>query len=99
MDPKTTLAGRTILVTGGAHRVGAAISRRLGEKGARVLVHYHRSDAQARELLRGLPAGGACFAADLGTPDGPRQLLAACVAAGESPDAIVHSAASFLNLP
>ena len=99
MEPKTTLAGRTLLVTGGAHRVGAAISRRLGERGARVLVHYHRSDAEARALVQSLPAGGACFAADLGSPDGPRQLLAACVAAGESPDGIVHGAASFLNRP
>ncbi|HLX08798.1 MAG TPA: hypothetical protein VKY89_13145 [Thermoanaerobaculia bacterium] len=32
-------AGRTILVTGGAHRVGGAISRYLGARGARVLVH------------------------------------------------------------
>ncbi|MEA2692580.1 MAG: hypothetical protein QOJ16_1967 [Acidobacteriota bacterium] len=97
MDPKSSLAGRTVLVTGGAHRVGAAISRRLGEKGARVLVHYHRSEAEARELVLSLPAGGACFTADLGQPDGPRSLLAACGAAGESPDAVVHSAASFLN--
>jgi pteridine reductase len=97
MDLESSLAGRTVLVTGGAHRVGAAISRRLGDKGARILVHYHRSEGAARDLVRALPAGGACFTADLGRPDGPRSLLAACVAAGESPDAIVHSAASFLK--
>ena len=77
--------------------MGAAISRRLAEKGARILVHYHQSSAAAEDLVRGLPAGGASFAADLGQPDGPRSLLAACVAAGESPDSIVHSAASFLK--
>ncbi len=97
MDPESSLAGRTVLVTGGAHRVGAAISRRLGEKGARILVHYHHSEAEAHDLVRGLPAGGACFRADLAEPNGPRSLLAACIAAGESPDSIVHSAASFLK--
>jgi pteridine reductase len=86
-----------VLITGGAHRVGAAISRRLAEKGARILIHSHQSGTAAADLVRGLPAGGACFTADLGRPDGPRSLLAACVAAGESPDAIVHSAASFLK--
>jgi pteridine reductase len=60
-------------------------------------VHYHRSETEAQDLVRGLPAGGACFTADLGEPDGPQSLLAACVAAGESPDSIVHSAASFLK--
>jgi pteridine reductase len=93
------LAGRSILVTGGAHRVGGAISRHLGGRGARVLVHYHRHGAQAAELAAGLPAGGAAFGADLSDPAGPRRLLAACAAAGEAPDAVVHSAASFLRRP
>ena len=97
--PAGPLAGRSILVTGGAHRVGGAISRWLGGKGARVLVHYHRSAAEAEAVVAGLPAGGAAFGADLADPAGPRRLLGACAAAGEDPDAVVHSAASFLNRP
>jgi pteridine reductase len=93
------LAGRSVLVTGGAHRVGGAISRHLGGRGARILVHYHRQDALAAELAARLPAGGAAFGADLSDPDGPRRLLDACAAAGEAPDAVVHSAASFLKRP
>lgn len=92
-------AGRSILVTGGAHRVGGAISRHLGATGARVLVHYHRQGDQANELVAGLPAGGAAFAADLGDADGPRRLFEVCAAAGEAPDAVVHAAASFLRRP
>lgn len=95
MDARGPLAGRTVLVTGGARRVGAAISRHLGERGARVLVHYHSSDREARELVASLPQGGAAFAADLGAADGPCELFDACEAAGEAPDAIVHGAASF----
>jgi pteridine reductase len=93
------LAGRSILVTGGAHRVGGAISSYLGARGARVLVHYHRSGELAADLVAGLAAGGAAFAADLSDAAGPRRLFAACAAAGETPDAVVHAAASFLHRP
>lgn len=92
-----TLAGRTVLVTGGAHRVGGAISRHLAGLGARVVVHYHASRAAAEALVGELPHGGRAIAADLATADGAAALLAACDAAGERPDAVVHSAASFLR--
>lgn len=92
-------AGRSVLVTGGAHRVGGAISRHLGARGARVLVHYHSHAGLAANLVAALPAGGAAFGADLADPAGPRQLFDACAAAGEAPDAVVHAAASFLHRP
>lgn len=97
--PALPFAGRSILVTGGAHRVGGAISRYLGARGARILVHYHSSAARAAELVAGLPAGGAAFGADLSDPEGPRRLFEACRAAGEMPGAVVHAAASFLHRP
>jgi pteridine reductase len=93
------LAGRTILVTGGAYRVGSAISRHLGRCGARVLVHYFRHAGEAAALVAGLPAGGAAFGADLADPAAPRELFDACATAGEAPDAVVHAAASFLARP
>jgi pteridine reductase len=99
MSPHAPLTGRSVLVTGGAHRVGGAISRHLAARGARVVVHYHRSEAEARALVAALPAGGACFAADLSRPEGPGDLLAAAAAAGERLDALVHTAASFLARP
>jgi pteridine reductase len=97
MKPDNPLAGHTVLVTGGAHRVGGAISLRLGSLGARVLVHYHQSALEARKLVAELEAGGACYAADLSQPDGPHALMEACDEAGERPTAIVHAAASFLG--
>ncbi len=42
------LAGQTILVTGAAKRIGRAIALRLAAEGARVLVHYNGSEAEAR---------------------------------------------------
>jgi NAD(P)-dependent dehydrogenase (short-subunit alcohol dehydrogenase family) len=97
MKQQSPLTGRTVLVTGGAHRVGGSISLHLGSLGARVLVHYHRSAHEARKLVAELEAGGAPYSADLSQADGPRLLLEACEAAGDPPDAIVHAAASFLG--
>ncbi len=47
MDP----AGKSALVTGGAVRVGRAISLALARAGAKVVVHHHFSSAEAAELV------------------------------------------------
>ncbi|MEO8503227.1 MAG: SDR family oxidoreductase [Acidobacteriota bacterium] len=93
------LRGRTVLVTGGARRVGAAIARRLAARGARVAIHYHSSAREADALVEELGRGAASFQADLSSPTGPGNLLSRCADVGLSPDAIVQSAASFLKLP
>jgi pteridine reductase len=72
------LAGRTALVTGGAVRVGRAISLALARHGARVVIHYHSSDREARALEEEIAAGGAeaeIVRADLSTMDGVRGLV------------------------
>jgi 3-oxoacyl-[acyl-carrier protein] reductase/pteridine reductase len=46
-----TLEGKVVLVTGGARRIGRGIALRLAREGARVLIHYNRSEAEAREVL------------------------------------------------
>ena len=43
-----SLSGKTVLITGGARRVGAAIARKLHEAGANLVVHYRNSAAEAR---------------------------------------------------
>jgi NAD(P)-dependent dehydrogenase (short-subunit alcohol dehydrogenase family) len=42
------LDGRTILVTGAAKRIGRAIALRLAKQGARLIIHYGRSESEAR---------------------------------------------------
>jgi pteridine reductase len=50
------LTGKTVLVTGGAKRVGAAICRRLHAQGANVMLHHRASVAEARALQHELNA-------------------------------------------
>jgi 3-oxoacyl-[acyl-carrier protein] reductase/pteridine reductase len=59
-----TLQGKTILVTGAAKRVGRGIALRLAQEGARVLIHYHHSEAEARATAEEC-GGGALFRANL----------------------------------
>lgn len=48
------LAGKKILITGAALRIGKEIATHLAAKGARVLIHYHRSEAAAERLAQQL---------------------------------------------
>src|SRR5262249_33037749 len=90
-------ARRCVLVTGASRRVGAAIARRLAAGGARVAVHYHGAGGAAEALVAALGSSAGAFGADLSTAEGPAALLRAATAAGYSPDAIVHAAASFFK--
>ncbi|MEN7535986.1 SDR family oxidoreductase [Aurantiacibacter flavus] len=47
---------RSVLVTGGARRIGAAIARRFGAAGWYVVIHYRRSRAEAQALAASLPS-------------------------------------------
>jgi pteridine reductase len=44
------LSNKTVLITGGAKRVGAAICRELHAHGANLMIHYNTSTADARAL-------------------------------------------------
>ncbi len=51
------IAGRNILITGGAQRIGAAIAKYLAEKKANIIIHYNNSSKEASQLLAELPQG------------------------------------------
>ena len=57
MNADNSLAGKTILVTGAAKRIGRGIALRLAEEGARVAIHYNRSEEDARRTAH--ECGGA----------------------------------------
>jgi pteridine reductase len=52
-----SLAGKTVLITGGAKRVGAAVVRELHAAGANLAIHYRSSSREAAALARELNAG------------------------------------------
>jgi pteridine reductase len=68
-DGAASLAGKTVLITGGARRVGAAIARMLHGAGANLVVHYRKSavaaEALAAEMNAGRAKSAAIFQADL----------------------------------
>lgn len=84
-----------MIVTGGARRIGAAISARLAAAGWRVVVHHCRSESAARDLAATLP-GAVALERDLAPPEGAAALLAAARAALGGPvAAIVNNASLF----
>jgi pteridine reductase len=50
----TSLQGKVALVTGGAHRIGAALARALHAEGMRLVIHYHSSESAAHALQQEL---------------------------------------------
>lgn len=48
------LKGKTVLITGGAKRIGRVIASFFAEAGASVLIHYHNSHAEAEALAKEL---------------------------------------------
>ncbi|MAQ18116.1 MAG: dehydrogenase [Sandaracinus sp.] len=98
MDYDLDLRGKRALVTGAGVRVGAAIAEALGSRGAKVAVHYHRSEAPARETAEAIRrAGGEAelFQADLMDLDAARGLGERVVEAFGGLDLLVASAANF----
>jgi len=84
------------LVTGGLHRVGAAIAARLADAGYDLALHAHRPgdpDAVLAEAIANHQAESAVFAADLAVTDELESLVGRVTAHfGRAPDALVNSA-------
>src|SRR3954471_1829831 len=94
-----SLAGKAVLVTGGARRLGAAIARRLHGAGASVLIHYRDSEADAVKLAGELnavrPKSAALVKAELLAPIAPRALVGAALDSFGRLDVLVNNASSF----
>ncbi len=98
-----TLAGKTVLVTGAARRVGAEIARVLHAAGANLLLHYHTSAEDAALLAAELNArrdGSAQTAAcDLLDVSQLPALVASAVDAFGGLDVLVNNASTFYPTP
>ena len=94
MVPRMTLARPCVLVTGGAQRIGAAISRAFAAAGWHVVIHYRRSDAAARSLSASLPSAEA-FACDLADLDAARDMIRSVADRRSDFHALINGAAIF----
>ena len=97
------MQGKTVLITGGARRVGAAICRRLHASGANLMVHYRSSAGEARllqaELNQTRPGSVALIQADLLELAKLPSLVAETVATFGRLDGLVNNASSFFPTP
>ena len=89
---------RTVLVTGAARRIGAAIAHDLALSGWHVLVHFHRSEDDAQALARQIGEhGGSCdlVKADLSRRDEVEALIPKCTELAGPLDCLINNAALF----
>jgi len=84
--------GKRVLVTGGAVRIGRAISLAFAKAGADVIVHCFNSEDKADELLKELgPRGAAKIVCDLSKPS----MAASIFDEASSVDILVNNASMF----
>ncbi len=96
------ISGHIVLVTGGAHRVGRAISTALADAGMRVAIHYNSASSEADALVHELSARGRdcrAYRADLSHADAPGSLIGAVTRDFGGLDVLVNSAAVMRRTP
>jgi pteridine reductase len=107
--PETTVQSnshvqeRSILITGGAKRIGAVITRTLHAAGARVIVHCNRSRAEAEDLaaeLNGVRAKSAAVVqGDLLALNALKGLVVQAASMFGTLDGLVNNASTFYATP
>jgi len=94
---------RVALVTGGARRIGAAISRALHRAGYRIAIHYRSSAEEAERLAAELnaqrPDSAWLLQADLMDADAPVRMVEQTQARGGRLDLLINNASAFYPTP
>ena len=95
----SSLTGKTVLITGGARRVGASIARTMHGAGDNLVVHYRNSgndaEALAAELNAARADSAALFQADLLQVEKLPALVEFAVRRFGSLDVLVNNASTF----
>jgi 3-oxoacyl-[acyl-carrier protein] reductase/pteridine reductase len=98
MNPK----GKTALITGGAHRVGKAITLALAQAGANVVINYHNSAEAAESTVaeaRALDVGALAVQANIANHDQVEAMVKAAAERFGSVDILVNSASLWRQTP
>ena len=93
------LKSKVAIVTGGAVRIGNAITLALAREGCDVLIHYGRSSSEAKDTLaavEALGAKGALHQADLSDPAAVQGIVPAAIAYFGRADILINNGAIFL---
>lgn len=96
------IRGKTALITGGAHRVGKAITLMLAQAGANVVINYHRAadEAQATKMeAEAFGVAALALQADVADRTAVAQMVAALTERFGGVDMIVNSASYFGRTP
>src|SRR5699024_5694510 len=98
------LAGKNVLIAGGAKNLGGLIARQVAQAGANVAIHYNsdssRSDAE--QTLAAVEAAGgkaAIFQGDLTVPENVARLFADAERAIGKIDVAVNTVGKVLRKP
>src|SRR5687767_2615153 len=90
------LSGKVALITGASRGIGRAAAARMHAAGAAVVVNYHRSEKDARELVAELGEERAqAIAADIGNPVAVETLIDRSLKRFGRIDILVNNAATF----
>lgn len=93
------LKGKVVLVTGGAKRVGRAVTLSLAQRGARVAIHYNQSKREAQELAIRLnqinPGCARAFGADLRNVSEIKRMTSAIGKHFKKIDILINSASIY----
>ena len=93
------LKSKVAIVTGGAVRIGQAITLALAREGCDILIHYGRSSGPAKETMASVEAIGAkatIHQADLSDPAEVRGIVPAAVSHFGRADILINNGAIFL---
>ena len=91
-------AGKVVLITGAARRVGAGLARALAASGWSIAIHYRGGEAEAKALAAELEGKGArahAFGADLDDSAQREALIPAVTAHFGRIDALINNASLF----
>ena len=99
MTPESdSLSNQTALITGGAQRIGKAVTQALAEAGAGVIIHYNRSGGDAENLAADIRGNGGqawTVGGDLSDPDAPPKIFADAVDKAGPVSILINNASIF----
>lgn len=91
---------KTALITGGAKRIGEAITRALAKRGYAVAIHYQSSAAHAQRLADEInQQGGKAISvgADISGADAPQALIDQVTTELSAPVCLINNASTFVR--